>query len=377
MNRRKSRATLLVLLPVLLSALASIWLTTQHMQTSLDRQGQHFGNSVADQLSQSLKDYLVNEDILSLNVVLNKLVAQGNFDFASIYSADNRLLAQAGRAPSTDSARLFTRDITWQSASVGYLQIGLGSQAIDEPVLNTLILILCLHLLIGAATGLSVWFYSDLIYLWIALPAGRSQPPSQSLRDDTDPLVTEPRPQSPAAKGAETQVATPVVMVAKLLPARLLPEHIQRIGKALSLYGGELAPLEGDNMVINFSRDDAIYQAICSGLLLLEMFRVIDAPISLNVALEMGRDATIDAVNTPGNARKHASYLASMADNKLLVSVQVFKQINTSKRCVIQPYQSALSPDGQVFEVEGLDTDHQRLIHSQARQLLQHKIGRL
>ncbi len=84
MNRRKLRATLLVLLPVLLSALASIWLTTQHMQTSLNRQGEHFGNSVADQLSQSLTDYLVNEDILSLNVVLNKLVVQGNFDFASI-----------------------------------------------------------------------------------------------------------------------------------------------------------------------------------------------------------------------------------------------------------------------------------------------------
>jgi uncharacterized membrane protein affecting hemolysin expression len=373
MNRRKSRATLLVLLPVLLSALASIWLTTQHMQTSLDRQGQHFGNSVADQLSQSLKDYLVNEDILSLNVVLNQLVAQGNFDFASIYSADNRLLAQAGRAPSTDSARMFTRDITWQSASIGYLQIGLGSQAIDEPALNTLILILCLHLLIGAATGLTVWFYSDLIYLWIALPAGRSQPPSDSLSDDTDHIVAEARPQFAGVSGAETQV----VMVAKLLPARLLPEHIQRIAKALSLYGGELAPLEGDNMVINFSRNDAIYQAICSGLLLIEMFRVIDAPIRLNVALDMGSDATIDAVNTPGNARKHASYLASMADNKLLVSVQVFKQINTSKRCVIQPYQSALSPDGQVFEVEGLDTDQQRLIHNQARQLLQHKIGRL
>jgi len=339
------------------------------MQTSLDRQGQHFGNSVADQLSQSVKDYLVNEDILSLNVVLNQLVAQGNFDFASIYSADNRLLAQAGRAPSTHSARMFTRDITWQSASIGYLQVGLGSQAIDEPVFNTLIFILCLHLLIGAATGLTVWFYSDLIYLWIALPARRSQLPNNALSDDTDHIVAKPRPQSPAVGGAEAQV----VMVAKLLPARLLPEHIQRIGKALSLYGGELAPLEGDNMVISFSRDDAAYRAICSGLLLLDMFRVIEAPISLNVALDMGRGTTIDAVNTPGNARKHASYLASMADNKLLISVQVFKQINTSKRYVIQPYQSALSPDGQVFEVEGLDIDHQRLIHSQARQLLQQR----
>jgi len=372
MNRRKSRATLLVLLPVLLSALASIWLTTQHMQASLNRQGQHFGNSVADQLSQSLTDYLVNEDILSLNVVLNQLVAKGNFDFASIYSADNRLLAQAGRTPSTDSARMFTRDITWQNASMGYLQIGLGSQAIDEPVRNTLLLILCLHLLIGTVTGLAVWFYSDLIYLWIALPASRTEHARQNPNDGID-TAAEPKPLTPSANQSATQVTKPIVMVAKLLPGRLLPDHIKRIGKALSLYGGELAPLESDNMVITFSRDDGTYKAICSALLLLEMFRLIDAPISLNVALDIANEPTDKTVNALRNARKHASYLASMADNKLLVSVQVFRQIDTPERYVIHPYQSALSPDGQVFKVDRLDADHQRLIQSQARQLLQQR----
>lgn len=373
MNRRKLRATLLVLLPVLLSALASIWLTTQHMQTSLNHQGEHFGNSVADQLSQSLTDYLVNEDILSLNVVLNQLVAQGNFDFASIYSADNRLLAQAGRTPSADSARMFTRDITWQNASMGYLQIGLGSQAIDEPVHKTLLLILCLHLLIGMLTGLSVWFYGDLIYLWIALPAERSQATRPDLWRDIHSTDAEQPPLISTIAESATHVAKPIVMVAKLLPARLLPDHIQRIKKALSLYGGELAPLESDNMVITFSRDDATYQAICSALLLLEMFRIIDSPIRLNVALDIASQPSDRTVNALKDARKHSSYLASMADNKLLVSVQVFNQIDTPERYVVHPYQSALSPDGQVFEVKALDVDHQRLIQSQAKQFLQQR----
>jgi uncharacterized membrane protein affecting hemolysin expression len=375
MNRRKPRAILLVLMPVLLSALASIWLTTQHMQTSLDSQGQHYGNSVADQLSQSLTDYLVNEDILSLNVVLNQLVAQGNFDFASIYSADNRLLAQAGRTPSTDSERMFTRDITWQNASMGYLQIGLGSQAVDEPVRNTLLLILSLHLLIGTITGLIVWFYGDFIYLWIALPAARSQSSSSDRDAEIDEIAAQP--QAPAAvTDTKTAVAKPIMMVLKLLPARLLPDHIQRIRKALSLYGGELAPMESDNMVITFNREDATYQAICCALLLLEIFRLIDAPISLNVALNMASEPSEKTVRALGNARKHASYLASMADNKLLVSVQVYNEIfnnSTPTRYVIHPYQSALSPDGQAFEVHGLDADHQRLIINQAQRLLQQR----
>jgi uncharacterized membrane protein affecting hemolysin expression len=375
MNRRKLRATLVVLLPILLSALASIWLTTQHMQTSLNRQGQHFGNAVADQLSLSLTDYLVNEDILSLNVVLNQLMAQGNFDFASIYSADNRLLAQAGRTPSADSTRMFTRDITWQNASMGYLQIGLSSQAIDAPVSNTLLLILCLHMLIGAVTGLIVWFYGDLIYLWIALPAAPPQPAVADLGVKMSKIAAEPKPQAPTANETASQVAKPIVMIAKLLPSRLLPAYIQRIRKALALYGGELSPLASDNMVITFSRGDATYNAICGALLLLEMFRVNDAPISLNVALDIASEPSDQAIRALGSARKHASYLASMANNKLLVSVQVFNEIvshsSTPERYVIRPYQSALSPDGQVFEIEGLDADHQRLIHSQARQLLQ------
>jgi len=365
MNRRKSRATLLALVPVLLSALASIWLTTQHMQTSLDRQGQYFGDSVADQLSQSLTDYLVNEDILSLNVVLNRLVGQGNFDFASVYSVDNRLLAQAGRAPSADSARTFTRDITWQNASLGYLQIGLGSQAIDETVFTTLIIVLGLHLLVGAATGLAVWYYSDLIYLWIALPAAQDQTPKPTTSNIAAEDTVAAAPVKP------TRVTTPLVMVAKIRPARLLPDHIRHIRKALSLYGGDLAPLEGDNMMINFNREDAIFQAICSGLLLLEMFRVIGAPISLKVGLDAASLPADNALTALGNARKHASYLASMADNKLLISIQAFRQISAPERYVITPYHSALSPDGQVFSVDGLDADHQRLIHSQARQLLQ------
>jgi len=54
-----------------------------------------------------------------------------------------------------------------------------------------------------------------------------------------------------------------------------------------------------------------------------------------------------------------------------LISIQAFRQISAPERYVITPYHSALSPDGQVFSVDGLDADHQRLIHSQARQLLQ------
>ena len=113
MYRRKLRTIFLVLVPIFISGLASVLFSYNHVNVELNQKGQHFGNAIAEQLSLSVTDYLVNEDILSLNVVLNDLVAGGTFDFASIYSADNRLLAQAGkRASGMDKAHIFTRDIT-------------------------------------------------------------------------------------------------------------------------------------------------------------------------------------------------------------------------------------------------------------------------
>ena len=65
----------MVLVPILISGLASVLFSYNHVNVELHQKGQHFGNSIAEQLSLSVTDHLVNEDILSLNVVLNDLVA--------------------------------------------------------------------------------------------------------------------------------------------------------------------------------------------------------------------------------------------------------------------------------------------------------------
>ena len=380
MYRRQIRALCLVLLPVILSGAACIWITATHVSSQLDDQRQHFGDAIADQLALSLTDYLVNVDILSLNVVLTDLVARGNFAFASIYSADNRLLAQAGRRPAGATAeQMFSRDITWQNTSMGYLQIGLGDQLSSTTLHSIISLLLAIHLLVAAITGLAVWFYADLIYLWIARP-GRPPEPARSQAAEQDlpasasaaPVVTA---QAPVA---EIPAATPatVVLVIKLQPARLLSQHMQRIQKALSLYGAELAPLDGDHVVATFSRRDPVFQAICAGLLLLEIFQLIGEPVIVKLGMQVADRTTHDSNQTAApaalaNARKHASYLASIADSRLLTSQQVYAQVSDPELFIIKPFQSSLTPDGLVFQVEALDPAHQGLILAQARQLAQ------
>jgi len=370
------KATFLALVPILISGLASVLFTYNHVSVELNRLGQHFGDSIADQLSLSVTDYLVNEDILSLNVVLADLVDRGDFDFASIYGADNRLLAQAGkRAAGIDHAYMFTRDITWQNASVGHLQIGLVNHVVSGPVLTSLFFILSIHLLIGALTGFVVWQYGDLIYLWIALPGATG-----TLKKD----LLKPQSDSPPEVGqsvempvVEARTPDTIVMVVKLRPARLLPDYLPRMQRALALYCGNMAPPDGDTMLVYFTRDEPIFRAICSGLLLLEIFRLTDSPISIKLGLHVAKGTAINprsgAAIDPqilANARKHASYLASNAENCLLTSQQVIEQATDSARFVITPFHSSLTPDGLVFKVEALAPAHQTLIQRQARQLL-------
>ena len=373
MYRRKLRTIFLVLVPIFISGLASVLFSYNHVNVELNQKGQHFGNAIAEQLSLSVTDYLVNEDILSLNVVLNDLVAGGTFDFASIYSADNRLLAQAGkRASGMDKAHIFTRDITWQSASVGHLQISLSSQAVTEPVLATLLLILAIHLLIATITGFLVWQYADLLYLWIALP-GRPvvTATSTTQADNLEALEAEQRADQPIDSAGTLDT---VVMVFKLRPARLLPDYLTRIQRALLLYHGEMTRPDGETILVYFTGGDPIFRAICSGLLLLEIFHLSDTPISIKLGLQVATGASSGVSSDPqalANARKHASYLAANADNCLLTSQQMLALMIDPGRFVISPFHSSLTPAGLVFKVEALALPYQSLIQNQAKQLLE------
>ena len=373
MYRRKLRTIFLVLVPIFISGLASVLFSYNHVNVELNQKGQHFGNAIAEQLSLSVTDYLVNEDILSLNVVLNDLVAGGTFDFASIYSADNRLLAQAGkRASGMDKSHVFTRDITWQSASVGHLQISLSSQAVTEPVLATLLLILAIHLLIATITGFLVWQYADLLYLWIALP-GRPvvTATSTTQADNLEALEAEQRADQPIDSAGTLDT---VVMVFKLRPARLLPDYLTGIQRALLLYHGEMTRPDGETILVYFTGGDPIFRAICSGLLLLEIFHLSDTPISIKLGLQVATGASSGVSSDPqalANARKHASYLAANADNCLLTSQQMLELMIDPGRFVISPFHSSLTPAGLVFKVEALALPHQSLIQNQAKQLLE------
>ena len=337
MNSRtvRLRIILAVLTPLILSAIASTWLISSFSRYQLDEQASQFGQAIADQLAITSVYYLVSNDVLSLNVVLDQLLVRHNFDFAAVYNPDSQLLAQSGKA--TGSRQSFTRDINFQDANLGYLVIELDSSLIQQRLQQILFASLFIHCLIALFTAAFIWFYSDLAYLWLTSIV--TYRPANSVNAETL--------QDAQASSRCT------LLVLKIKPARLVP--LEGIKKACSLYGGQLETASDEEWLITFDTNEQLSRSLCCGLLIKEI-----ATRSGNLHFKSGIDsASIDELPM---LRKQASYLASVSDQNLVVSQRVNKEIHDKSaepipgKIVLHRFHSSLIADGEVYVVDSQDS---------------------
>ena len=75
----------------------------------LQKQMNHFADTVVEQLADNSKELVMSDDLLSLMVVISNLGAQDNILGAVIYSDDGQILASSGVIPSDEIYRLYNR----------------------------------------------------------------------------------------------------------------------------------------------------------------------------------------------------------------------------------------------------------------------------
>ena len=75
----------------------------------LQKQMNHFADTVVEQLADNSKELVMSDDILSLMVVISNLGTQDNVLGAVIYSDDGQILASSGIIPSDAIYRLYNR----------------------------------------------------------------------------------------------------------------------------------------------------------------------------------------------------------------------------------------------------------------------------
>ena len=100
----------LIMTLLISSSMILLGMVIVNNQTSLlEKQMNHFADTVVEQLADNSKELVMSDDILSLMVVISNLGAQENILGAVIYSDDGQILASSGVIPSDEIYRLYNR----------------------------------------------------------------------------------------------------------------------------------------------------------------------------------------------------------------------------------------------------------------------------
>ncbi len=343
------RAILILVIPTLLICAAVTAYAAATAATGLARSEADFGQAIVDQLALTTVDYLVNEDVLSLNIMMRDLLAKGYFNFAAIHDDDRHLIAQVGRS---GEGPTFIQDITFQNTVVGHLRVQLDA---PESVITGIVsLAAFLTLTTLTILGGAVWFYGDLFFIWIT--GERTHQGSEDSAQPTRkglPVVAMPGGGSPHRDTCW--------MTIKLKPERLVEAHRSRFAAACQLYGGKLVH-RVDDMTVTFATGEHVHNSIRCALLIRTLAERLPGNINFRAGIDIGEDD----VTVP----KHSAYLASVSDSELLVSRRVRQRalLLPSSYLELSEYHHSLIAGGEVFSV-AIRSDHP-LIDQQATHLL-------
>lgn len=355
----RAKALGVILAPILISAVITTLVMVSMTRSQLKERADQFGGAIADQLAITIADQVVQKDILGLNVVLNNLQEKRDFVFASVYGTDNHLLAQAGK--NSGDLLMFSRDVVFQNASAGYLQLGLRKEDITTPANTLLIVAIGIHAILLLVIGLFGWTYADLVYLWFTVPRKQRVAARTVTSDEDSPSET--------SDITEQVIDQTTILVIKIRPVRLLDTAEPRLMRAFSLYSGEIEVTEGSDLVLTFRSPGQILEAIRCGLLINKLMHMERASATVKLGVH-----TLSATQGPialAKARKQATYISSISENKLLASREVFEVLGPSEQVKLQAFHSSLAPDGEVYFIDTLAGANEELIQRQARQLRQ------
>jgi uncharacterized membrane protein affecting hemolysin expression len=358
-----SRIIMLVTIPLLVSCVLSIYLISSLISENQQQQSQLIGNAIAKQLGASVSEYMLAEDRLSLTVLLNELVTKGVFSSATIYGADNRLVAAAGNA--TNSAdSVFTAEIPYQDSVAGYVHISLATDKLFVDGLATIFMIVAVNLALILITGLYAVKVATRLTRQSPAPADDVIANGSVRKERTFSLPIITAPSRPDHKSAPLEFDDFSMLVLKIRPPRIIDELRTSIRKAVSLYKGRIESFDEEEITVLFTHEtDHCFQAACTALVIQSLTREIKyGECKAGMACGSNKDEI-------RQVRKQASYYASVANNELLVSEAVYLRENIYRKVEIAEFHSSMAPDSQLYKISGLIDSHQNLIDSQARQL--------
>ncbi len=274
------------------------------MATLTNQQNQNYGAALARMAAQQAVDATLNHDLVSLQVILQDVVANPGAVLATIHDVENNLLVQAGDAQAVQISGIpveaHTTPITLHDSIAGYVTVTLRSADNHRgAVLGTVAII---TLLLAAVAGLTLHEQRKKVFVRRVQTADDRQPDHESI-DGEDEWDED----TAGSRQLLTIYARIRIFNRQALEQQLSAEAFEAtmadldhlVDDVLALYSGQRsvndsgdgqALMGPDEYLLQFNQtpDDAEapFRAICCSYLLIRLAGLL-RPISLTLGAEI------------------------------------------------------------------------------------------
>ena len=331
---KKLRLLTLLILPPFIASSFVLLANVLQQESIFEREQSLFGKSSAKQIARQIGNEIIENNLLSLHVMLTRLSRDEPIGLVAVYDENDKLIAQSGEERKTDLS--YESEVTFQDSLIGRVKVTLTH---SKP--NTTLLVWILFF-IAASYSVFVWKFLDSITLWLEIGNTTSIINDEEIK----PLG-----------GTETETSRDCILVVRVRPAKQLEKHFEKFFNAANLHGGIVEQTTPEELVIHFETPAAMYMAAYSGLLIQKVASKLKDKVTFGAFLDL-------VSHEPEKMRKAASYLASLSDGHLIAQADFLR---LSDRVGFQSFHHPLIDSEGLLKVDGLTNPD--LLNHQANQL--------
>jgi uncharacterized membrane protein affecting hemolysin expression len=281
--RAYPQLSLCTLLIVLLGLLGSA-LSSYHSERQQHENVERYGKMLAQSAARQAVDATLNQDLISLQAILQEVSQYPTVVGTTIRNLENRLLVQSGHLPNQSvkgKRYYFTAPIALHNNVAGYLQVTLEMPRYAAQQQQFLLVWLC-----AVALALLIIWWSIQLQWWRNLrdklpSAGRVMttmieriPTIPEAPPEPEPTAPEPPPLPQVAVRLSIHITNMTRLYQQLNSegfATLLRRFEKQLQDVLTLYNGQRLLLTDDTLIIDFigeSHHDCSFRALCCARLL-------------------------------------------------------------------------------------------------------------
>lgn len=391
---------------LLILVTSAFWLLSQNeLKRSLVEYSDALGTTLAEQTATSIRELVLVNDVLALNVALTQIVRDDSILHASIYDVDGNTLSSAGQDPTRSAAGMtYSANITVQDTIAGSVQLTLDTSAIAryQARLRNLflgILVLAIVLTVATAFALSGALSTPLLRMINRLEeytdasdttdepalldeAARLEQAIEKVMLEFEKMqgqllktgvwekpdsLQDDEPARVAASILIIKVVNINTAIELLHPAtltNLLREYIFYLNQAIRLYGGEIYRLNGDSVMVCFNSNTCEDQHSINALYCAGLFNTLMGKINarhkekdgqileFRMAIHSGdvflapglNNTTADETTTGGSS----SILGKTTDIAYFLSKQ-----SAPNKLIISEFACSQAQESEHFEISG------------------------